>query len=76
MSGLAAVAHEDDALHDVGVVILAHDAQPRRVPIQTLARSRTRTGTPLLLEDHDVADVLEGRDEPDAPDIVALLAHG
>ena len=27
---LAAVAHEDDALHDVGVVVVADDAEPRR----------------------------------------------
>ena len=28
---LAAVAHEDDALHDVGLVVVADDAEPRRV---------------------------------------------
>ncbi len=55
---VAAVAHEHDALHDVGLVVLARRCRgAARRPIATSATSRTRIGVPLLRGDHDVADV-------------------
>ena len=39
---LAAVAHEHDALHDVGLVVVADDAEPRRVADLHVARRRAR----------------------------------
>ena len=39
---VAAVAHEHDALHDVGLVVLADDAEARRVADSTRRRRRAR----------------------------------
>ena len=73
---VAAVAHEHDALHDVGVVVLADDAEARRASRPTRrATSRTRTGTPLVLGDDDVADVAQRADEADAAHVERLLAE-
>ena len=72
---LAAVAHEHDALHDVGLVVVADDAEARRVAdARPSATSRTRTGVPFCAAIDDVADVVHVADEADAADVVRLLA--
>ena len=57
---LAAVAHEDDALNDVGFVVVADDVRGvARRRSRRCATSFTRTGTPVLLGDDDVLDVVD-----------------
>ena len=55
---LAAVAHEDDALHDVGLVVVADDAEARRVADVDVGDVPHADGRPLLLGDDDVLDVV------------------
>ncbi len=76
---LAAVAHEDDALHHVGVVVVAHDAEPRREADVDVGHVPDAHRGALLGRHHDVLDVALRRraraEEADAADVVALLAH-
>ena len=73
---LAAVAHEDDALHDVGLVVVPDDAEARRVPEVHVGDVADADGDALLLGDDDVLDVVHVMDEADPADVVRLLADG
>ena len=55
---LAAVAHEDDALDDVGVVVVTDDAEARRRADLGRRRCPSRARDALLLGDDDVLDVV------------------
>ena len=75
---LAAVAHEHDALHDVRLVVVADDAEARRVADVDVGDVLHADRRPLLLGDDDVLDVVPERsasEQADAADVVALLAH-
>ena len=73
---LAAVAHEDDALHDVGLVVVADDAEARRVRrSSTSATSRTRTGHAASARRRRCSRCrATSRKQADAADVVRLLA--
>jgi hypothetical protein len=77
--GLAAVAHEDDALDDVGIVVEPDEAEPRREADVDVGHVADADGRSLELGHDDVLDVALGRrpraEETDAADVVALLAH-
>ena len=71
---LAAVAHEDDPLDDVRLVVVTDHAEARRVPDLDGADVAHADGDPLLLGDDDVLDVVDVAYEADAADVVRLLA--
>ena len=72
---VAAVAHEHDALHDVGLEVLADDAEPRRVADEHARDVAHAHRHALGLGDDDVADVAQRLDEADAAHVERLLAE-
>ena len=76
---LAAVAHQDDALHDVRLVVVADDSEPRSVADVHVGDVSYPHRRPLLFGDDAVFDILRRRlgraQETDAADVVRLLAH-
>ena len=77
---LSAVAHEDDALDDVRVVVVADDAEARREADLDVRDVLHANGDARGLAVHgrlghdDVLDVVDVADEADAADVVRLLA--
>src|SRR5580704_15794531 len=78
----SAVSHEDDSLHDVGLTVEAYDAEARGMPDVDVGDVLHPHGCTFLLRDDDVFDVFESghprrvcTEEPDASDVVGLLAH-
>jgi hypothetical protein len=74
--GLAAVAHQDGALHHLGIVVAPHDAEPRRRPDRHVGHLLEADGRAALGGEHDVLDVAEVVQEAHAAHVVALLADG
>ena len=74
---LAAVAHQHDALHDVGLVVLADDAEPRRVRRPATVRHVAHAHRHALRAAATtiVADVAQRPDEADAAHVERLLAE-
>src|SRR5207249_4637792 len=73
-SGVLAAAHEDDPLHQVVVVVAPEDAEPDGVADPDLADVPDADRRPLLRGDHDVLDVAQATEEPDAAHRQRVLA--
>ena len=73
---VAAVAHEHDALDHVGVVVLAHDAQPWGRADADVGHVAHAHGNALGRADSDVADVLHGTNQAHPAHVERLLAQG
>ncbi len=71
---LAAVAHQHDALHDVGVVVVPDDPQAWRGANRDIGDVANPDGDAVGLVDDYVLDVVHVADEPDAAHRVRLLA--
>jgi len=72
---LAAVPHQDRALHDVRIGIMADDADARRRPQLDGGEIAHANGGARARRDHDGLDVVHVTDETDAADRVGLLAE-
>ena len=72
---VAAVAHEDRPLHDVGVEILPHDPQARRMPDRDVGDVAHADGRSVLLGDDHLADVGQRTKQAEGPHVERLLAH-
>ena len=71
---LPAVAHEDDPLNDVGVVVVTDDPEAGCRADARLGDVADANGDPLRLGEDDVLDVVHVLDETDRADRVGLLA--
>ena len=72
---VAAVAHEDGALHDVGIEILADDPQARRVSDRDVGDVAHAHRRAVLLGDDHLADVGTASGTGRAAHVERLLAH-
>ena len=72
---VAAVAHQHDALHHVGLDVLAHDAEARSGAFPHLGQVAHAHRHALLLGDDDLSHVLERLDETDAAHVERLFAQ-
>ncbi len=71
---LAAVAHQNDALHDVRLAVAADETETRREADVGVGDVLHADGDAVLLGDDDVFDVVRVAEEADAADGVRLLA--
>ena len=74
LAGILPLAHEDDPLDEVVIVVLAEDAQADACPDAHGANIANAHRRPLLRGHHDVIDVLGGLDEADAAHHEGVLA--
>src|SRR5262249_32934065 len=73
--GAFELLHQHDAEDDVGGVVTAGHAKPRRVPDGDLGDVGQEHRHAALLGQHDVAHVLERADDADAAHVDLLLPH-
>ncbi len=78
---LLAAVHEDDSLHDVVVVVLPRDAEPRFVADGNARHVAQQHGRSVVRSENRVADVVHGPDEAKSandrrlrPDVQGLAA--
>ena len=72
---IAAVAHEHDALHDVGLVVLADDAQARRRAHADAGHVAHAHRHALGRADGNITNVLNGSDKANPAHVEGLLAE-
>src|SRR5207253_2937270 len=73
-SGILALPHEDDPMHQVVVVVAPEDAEPDGVADPYLPDIANTDRRPLLRGDHDVLDIARAAEEPDAAHRQRVLA--
>ena len=70
---IPAVAHKHDTFDNIGIVILAHNAEARSRADTDIGHIAHAHGHALGRADGDVANVLHGPNEPDAANIEGLF---
>ena len=72
---IAAVAHQHDPLHHVGIEVLADDSEPRRRSVGNVREFAYAHRNAVVLGDGDLLHVRDAVDEAEAADVERLLAQ-
>src|SRR5258708_4755487 len=74
LHGTFKLLHQDDTGNDISRLVTACKTEPGGIADLDLGDIRHQHGNATLLGEHDIADIVRGRDDADAADIDGLFA--